>query len=50
MPYDYDTASCAGLIKLEGDRRELRENGFEVFDNLAVGTSEMDGHVCNGNR
>jgi hypothetical protein len=40
LPYDYDTASCRELKQLDGDRRALREDGFEVFDNRAVGTSE----------
>jgi hypothetical protein len=48
LPYDYDTGSCAGLIQLDGDRRELRENGFEVFDNRAAGTNEMDGQGRRG--
>jgi hypothetical protein len=42
LPYDYDTAPCAGLTQLDGHRRELRENGFEVFDNRAAG-NERDG-------
>jgi hypothetical protein len=42
LPYDYDTASCGELKQLDGDRRALREDGFEVFDNRAVRTSEMD--------
>ena len=34
LPCDYDTASCRELIQLDGDRRELREDGVEVFDDL----------------
>ncbi len=50
LPYDYDTASGRELIQLDGDRRELLEDGFKVFDNRAVGTSKMDGQLCEGNR
>ena len=28
----------------------LLKRGLEIFDNRAVGTSEMDGQVCDGNR
>ena len=34
LPCDYDTAACRELIQLDGDRRELREDGVEVVDDL----------------
>ena len=45
---------CQTAINLGslGDSARLswREDDLQRFDNRGVGTSEMDGHVCNGNR